>query len=532
VTQGNRVNGTVPPPTTVIVDDSTGKTGGVPLKPDIATAITNDPYFTDTYVTPGFTTSPTISPSRSNGAPACDLPLTNPPTPSNCRDNNGFSGSNITPGTDKPNTVQQQYFTDVITRTILPNFKDQGKPFVMVYWSRDPDGTQHNQGDSLNSVTPGINGPTAKLAAQNVDQNIKQVLTYLKASGLADNTDVFVTADHGFSTISRSLVNSAGTRTTSYAATLSYTGINPGFLPNGFVAIDLANSLGQPLYDPDTPTVPLDVNNNVTYALVTPTATTPTPPNVQRPKFGNGIIGGTGKVVSGKTDGNIVIAANGGSDLIYLPNGNPVQSNGKTLAANIVAFLTTQDYTSGLFADDAFGNIPGALPLSAINLKGSALTPVPAIVVNFRSFATDLNNPVNTAVEIADTGLQQGQGMHGSFSRGDTFNNMAAIGPDFKQGYQDKAPTSNADVVPTLAKLLNLSLPSKGTLVGRALSEAFVDGSEPPSSVSRTMRSTPASNGLRTILNYQQVGDQRVGKTLYFDAAGFLDRTVGLNSKK
>jgi hypothetical protein len=35
-------------------------------------------------------------------------------------------------------------------------------------------------------------------------------------------------------------------------------------------------------------------------------------------------------------------------------------------------------------------------------------------------------------VEIADTGLQQGQGMHGSFSRADTFNNMAAIGPDFK----------------------------------------------------------------------------------------------------
>ena len=36
------------------------------------------------------------------------------------------------------------------------------------------------------------------------------------------------------------------------------------------------------------------------------------------------------------------------------------------------------------------------------------------------------------AVEIADTGLQQGQGMHGSFSRADTMNFMAAIGPDFK----------------------------------------------------------------------------------------------------
>ena len=29
--------------------------------------------------------------------------------------------------------------------------------------------------------------------------------------------------------------------------------------------------------------------------------------------------------------------------------------------------------------------------------------------------------------------------MHGSFSRGDTMNFMAAIGPDFKHGYVDDA---------------------------------------------------------------------------------------------
>ena len=36
------------------------------------------------------------------------------------------------------------------------------------------------------------------------------------------------------------------------------------------------------------------------------------------------------------------------------------------------------------------------------------------------------------AVNVADTGLQQGQGMHGSFNRADTMNFMAAIGPDFQ----------------------------------------------------------------------------------------------------
>jgi hypothetical protein len=37
------------------------------------------------------------------------------------------------------------------------------------------------------------------------------------------------------------------------------------------------------------------------------------------------------------------------------------------------------------------------------------------------------------------------------------------------------------------------------------------------------MRSQPDKNGMRTVLNYQQVGSTR-----YLDAAGFPGRTVGL----
>ena len=73
------------------------------------------------------------------------------------------------------------------------------------------------------------------------------------------------------------------------------------------------------------------------------------------------------------------------------------------------------------------------------------MTPQPSIVVNFRSFATGCAEPATCGVEIADTGLQQGQGMHGSFSRADTQNFMAAVGPDFKAGFVDPAPVSNAD---------------------------------------------------------------------------------------
>jgi hypothetical protein len=42
----------------------------------------------------------------------------------------------------------------------------------------------------------------------------------------------------------------------------------------------------------------------------------------------------------------------------------------------------------------------------------------------------------------------------------------------------------------------------------------------------RIRQSPPSANGLRTVLNYQTVG-----RTRYFDAAGFPGRTVGLIDK-
>jgi len=47
---------------------------------------------------------------------------------------------------------------------------------------------------------------------------------------------------------------------------------------------------------------------------------------------------------------------------------------------------------------------------------------------------------------VADYILQQGQGIHGSFSRADTAVVGDAIGPDFRQKFTDPAPMSNADI--------------------------------------------------------------------------------------
>ncbi len=434
---------------TIVVDDSTGSPSGIPLSQEVQDAMT-----------------------------AAELPLAAP-----SRGDNGKAGTAATPGTKLANITQQDYFADVTTKVVLPLFKARNRPFVLVFWSRDPDGTQHNQGDSLNQLTPGINGPTSLASIKNADDDLGRIQKALADLGLTDTTDIFVTADHGFSTISK-------VSKTSPAARGSYSDVPQGFLPPGFVAIDIAAALGMPLYDPDAKN-----------ALIA---------GHSHSKWGNGLIGPD----PNKPD--IVVAANGGSDLVYLPKRD------RALVVRVVAALLAQDYVSGLFVDDSLGRIAGTLPLTAINLKGSALTPMPAIAVNFRTFSTGCEQPLTCTVELADTVLQQGQGMHGSFSRADTMNFMAAIGPDFKAGFIDQAPASNADVGKTLARILGLKIKDKGRLIGRVLTETMPGGAA-PRYVAKVMRSDPAADGIRTVLNYQLVGNTR-----YFDAAGFPGRTVGL----
>ena len=487
------VNGFVPVPKTVIIDDSTGKAGGVPLDPRVVQTLA------DAHLPP-------VAPDRSNGAA---------PT---SEQNNGFPGNNSSPGTLVANTVQQQYFADVLTKAVLPMFKKDGKPFVVVFWSRDPDGTQHNHGDSLNQLSPGINGPTSKAAVHNADNNLKQIRSYLESvPGLADDTDVFLTSDHGFSTISKHELDSSGTKyTVSYAATQTYKDVkgrqevNSGFLPPGFLAIDLAHHLNLPLFDPDST---ITVDGSERYRPVDPTIGQATPEKLQRPTFGNGFIGGTG-VISTPCDAKVIVAANGGSDLIYVNDRDP------GLVKDLVNFLSNQDYVSGLFTDPTFGEMEGALSLSDINLKGSSVLPTPAIIVDFRSFSLDVANPLQSAVTICDTGLQEGQGMHGCFSRADTLNSMAAIGPDFKKSYVDAAPVGNADVAVTLAHVLNLELPKKGSLTGRVIEEALAGGPEKTVFESGIKESKVNAAGIKTRLSYQTVGT-----TWYFDTAGFAGRT-------
>jgi hypothetical protein len=114
--------------------------------------------------------------------------------------------------------------------------------------------------------------------------------------------------------------------------------------------------------------------------------------------------------------------------------------------------------------------------------------------------------------------------MHGSFSRADTRNVMGAMGPSFRAGLASPVPASNADLGKTIARILDLAIPSRGTLVGRVLTEALVNGST-PSVTEHTVQSEPDPAGQVTVLKYQSVGQTR-----YFDAAGYPGRTLGLTA--
>lgn len=395
--------------------------------------------------------------------------------------------------TSTPNLVQQSYLLSATTQVLIPDLKDSGKPFVMLFWSRDPDATQHGALDSDGQLIPGINSTDARAAIANADNDLKGILDALEQWGMADNTDVFVIADHGFSTIAKGIPTPQGT-------------LERATLPGGFLALDIAEWLGnQKVFDPDRSNAELDLLSG------------------EHPQNGDALIGPSPNAPMA------VVTANGGTDFIYVPDG-PAR---RATAKRIFDKLLEAPYVGALFVNDALlksGNpkdFVGALPMSDINLIGSSNVPQPAIVVGFRSFVVKgckLGEQMCTA-EIADTGLHTGQGMHGSFSRADTRNFMAAIGPDFKTEFVDGAPIGNVDVAPTMAHILGVTLSGPGTLKGRVIVEAL-KGGKLPKPLRRTIVSPAAPNGFRTVLDLEEVGSTR-----YFNAAGMPGRTVGLTAK-
>ena len=361
----------------------------------------------------------------------------------------------LPPAATIPAIAQEEWMARAANDVVLPHFKQGGKPFILLFWSRDPDYAQHNAKDRIGSETPGVKNPTSQAGVHNADTVLGALMARLKSLGLNQSTDIFVTADHGFVTTT----HKSGARE----------------LPNGFLLSDLSEALKLP-----------------------------------RPK--------PGMLGIDADHPEVIVGPNANADLIYLPG-----PNAKDRAEEITSFLLERDYVSAVFVNDSLGRMRGALLMSMINLIGSARTPQPAIYVTYKSSAGDCRDVLQCTIAISDTPLRTGQGNHGGFSRAETRNFMAAIGPDFKKGFADPAPVSNADIAPTLAHLMGFALPARGKLVGRVAGEALVGGKPVQVEKHRVMSEPDPNSGLRTVLE-----GQSVGATRYFDAAGIEGRVVGL----
>ena len=202
---------------------------------------------------------------------------------------------------------------------------------------------------------------------------------------------------------------------------------------------------------------------------------------------------------SGDKPGGVAVAPNGGSVLFYAPGDTAAT------AARLAEWLTMQPWCGALVASEAAGTIPGTLPARLIGLEGPR---APALTMSFR-----WDSAVNQAGfpgYACSTNLGPGRGQHGSMSPHETRNVLFAHGPSFRRSAVVDTPTGNADIAPTILRLLGLP-GSEGTH-GRVIGEAFIGGRESieyRTEIHEAGRETPVGP------YRQEISVSRVAETLY-----------------
>ena len=178
--------------------------------------------------------------------------------------------------------------------------------------------------------------------------------------------------------------------------------------------------------------------------------------------------------------GAVVVAANAGSDYLFVPDGNI-----ETVKAAVVSLQSRLQF-GAIFVSDKYGEIAGTLPMSLIKTETSGNGRAPDIIV---SFSYDENVAVAGKSGVSYASSINRRGDHGSFSPTDTHISLMASGPDFKSGLYDTLPTSNVDIAPTVARILQFSMPD---VQGRVLEEALQGG--PPVSEYAVLNKTHRSS--------------------------------------
>jgi arylsulfatase A-like enzyme len=345
------------------------------------------------------------------------------------------------------------YLVHAYLEHVLPD----KQPRLTLVWLRDPDSTQHSFG-------VGTANWRDALAAN--DRLLGEIIARLEALGRSGTTDLVIVSDHGHSNVSgpgdvfplRAVRGGAMAEIDAHGHSASgevriadllrragftaFDGLGCTLLP---VAMGIRRD-GSPLYP-----VLTDRDGRVcgkagqTYQVPPYKVPAELPPHA------------------------LVVAVNGGSDYIYVPEHDPA------LVQKVAVFLQERAEVGAIFVDDRYGAIPGTLPLTRIHARNAAGRNPDLIF----SYDFDDAAVVNAVRGTEMAGVLNGgtyRGMHGSFSPRDVHNVLIAAGPDFRAGFRDALPTGNVDLAPTVAHILGVPLPRAQ---GRPLFEAMVGGAAP-----------------------------------------------------
>src|SRR5213592_934523 len=236
------------------------------------------------------------------------------------------------------------YLTDVFVNYILPH----KQPDLTVFWSKEPDATNHAYGPgTYNSID----------ATKLNDEILGRVMDKLRQLGWEQSTDIIITQDHNHSTVSGDVGHFPLRDIADGAAGLP----DPhGYSVSGFVrTAELLTRDGLKAYDgAGCRTIPV-------LSGILPDGTHLQP--LRHDEDGS-LCGKPQELTSSAfavpkpvPAGAVVVAANAGSDYVFVPDGN------RDVVKAAVASLQSRQQFGAIFVSDRYGEIAGTLAMSLIN---------------------------------------------------------------------------------------------------------------------------------------------------------------------
>ena len=96
------------------------------------------------------------------------------------------------PEESRPNTPRIAHAMRILTEYVIP----ERRPAVALIWSSEPDKSQH---------AAGVGSGLSDTAIKEADGQLGSLMRWLRETGRADDTDIIVASDHGYSTISETI---------------------------------------------------------------------------------------------------------------------------------------------------------------------------------------------------------------------------------------------------------------------------------------------------------------------------------------